>query len=358
MFLKQGPTRILLIISLTLIIISCGNKAEKTNYDTKSQSYFFEKNLTESGDTKSEEIVYEDLSDEDLYQEAKNALYLNFNPVKSEKLVDMLLERDSNKKEYLFLKGQSLFYKDYINLEPTKINGYEKAKEIFTELTTKYPKIPEYKLYLANTHGKIGTFKKKKGETFFSYLGSLNKYQNLIKELNKDFPNYIEAVVARAEVYYEAPGGLGGDKEKAIKMYKKVLKSHPESMRAEYLLAKATETDDEKEMAKKYLEIKEKFDSGYYEKNPPNQALRRMAVIEKLARMYKEFDWEMAYKYIKEMIELVPTYSKGWYLIGLYYNELEKDDKKALEAFKKCLTLNPWNEGVKDRIERLEEKLE
>ncbi|MBQ9246672.1 tetratricopeptide repeat protein [bacterium] len=221
-------------------------------------------------------------------------------------------------------------------------------------------------------------FRKTKDNCFNNEIYNCFKLQNnleeaikILKKMIKIEPDDLSLLKKLAYNYY-----LSGDYKNALKYYKIVLESEPISAENHYSTGLMYHSLKDLKNAYKYycnaIKANPKYVAAhnnigilYYEgkdyenalkifKNsiaisPSNpEAYHHIGIIQ---RIYKK-DEELSVLYLKKAIRLDPKYAGNYYQLALTYNSFKRN-KKAIQALKKCIELNPNYEHAKELLEKL-----
>ncbi len=269
----------------------------------------------------------------------------------AEKVFSGLAKKYPNNPEYLYYAGRSTFFIGEYNLFPNIRDHYNIAYDYFKKALKIKPQNAKYLLMKAYALGRIGLFIRKKEGGFLSGVTELRASQKVInqiiarddldsqplEELDKIMNKgntYVEALLTRGEVYMEAPEMLGGNKEMAIKIYKRVAEKRPNNMRAHLLLGKHYKNIGQFDLARKEYNIAIKaYESGKAPKLPEIDRLRA-SLARNLGFVYwSQAKIEQAFQQFKENVKRFPASSSGHEWMGHYYNHIGQK-QKAIEKRK------------------------
>ncbi len=349
------------------MIMFCGSP----DIDHKKSQKTLDSLLNASKD-KSKPIIT-DQSKEALFQEGLKLLNEKYDIRGAEKVFSGLAKKYPNNPEYLYYAGRSTFFIGEYNFFPNIRDHYNIAYNYFEKALKIKPQNAKYLLMKAYALGRIGLFIRQKEGGLLSGVTELRASQAVInkiigrddldsqplEELDKIMNKgntYVEALLTRGEVYKEAPEMLGGNKEMAIKIYKRVAEKRPNNMRAHLLLGKDYKDTGQYDLAKKEYNIAIKtYESGLVPKLPEIDKLRA-SLSRNLGFVYwSQGEIEQAFQQFKENVKRFPASSSGHEWMGHYYKRVGKKDK-AIESFKKAIQYNQWNKSAKDNLIQLEKK--
>lgn len=230
----------------------------------------------------------------------------------------------------------SLYY--YAGLNYMALKEYEEASEVFEKAVELSPANSNYYLKLGDAYGLDA-----QNSSIFSQFSLAKKCKNsYLKAVDLD-PENLDARIALASYFYQAPGIAGGDTEEAIVQANFIIKR--DEKRGRTLLANIYVSEDEYEKAEnefKTLEMKLGNDSTFY-------------------GMYNAYGYFLlkqnrvkeAIEKFKKQVALAPGDANTYDSLGDGY--LAAGDKKsAAEAFKKALEIDPDFSASKEKLTELQ----
>ncbi len=314
-----------------------------------------------------------DQSKESLFREGLKLLNEKHDILAAGKVFDGLAKKYPNNPKYLYYAGRSTFFIGEYNFFPNIRDHYNIAYDYFVRSLKLDPGNKDYLLMKAYALGRIGLFIRREKGGLLSGVTELRASQKVINQIigrddldsqpievldkimDKGF-THVEALLTRGEVYKEAPGILGGNKEMAIKIYKRVVEKRPDNMRAHLLLGKHYHSKGQYDLAKKEYNLAIKaYESGKAPKLPEIDTMRASLAM-KLGFVYwSQGKFEQAFQQFKLNVKRLPASSSGHEWMGHYYKRVG-DKEKAIESYKKAVKYNLWNKSAQDNLIQLEKK--
>ncbi len=261
------------------------------------------------------------------------------------------LNQKNDLDEYKFYLAKCYYYMGELYIEGYIKKYYEKAYSILKWLIKKEYSNTEYLKWASMAAAKIGAVIRHKEKSTFSGLDYLQESNSLNRSLLRDFnANDEDALLTEGEVQIETSSIplFGGSKKEGLKIYKKVLKKNPKSVRANLLLGKYYYKETKNyEMAIKYLK-KAIIDFNEKPLDMKNFYSRVFAEMH-LVRIYGKLkDKDQQWEHLKNHLALLPRSPSGLKALLSYY---KKDKNISCDIVNRLSKMDPLR-NYQDKIEK------
>lgn len=244
-----------------------------------------------------------------------------------------------------FFMGE-LYYKGYIK------TYYKKAYDIFERLTDKDDENYQYLKWHSFAAAKVGGFIRHKNRGTFSGLSYLRESVSLNDDILDDVNSKDEsALLTEGEYQIETDSipVFGGSEKKGVKIFRKVLKMYPNSLRGNLLMGKYLYKKKRKyKQALNYLlKAAKLYDSGKTPRDMEHYYMRiflEMHLIRTYSRLNQQ---DKVFKHIKKHLALLPRSPSGLGALVSYLVHVKKDKANACLVAKRLVQMDPYGRKKK-----------
>ncbi len=288
-----------------------------------------------------------------LYQLGLRLLNKDFDFLSAEKIFRHLLAINSDIPDYKYYAGRSVLYMAEYNYFPNTEIPYRIAYSYFDELVDDYPTNTNFLLMKSFASFRLAHVLKIKFGLNSEAIAGFSKTKDIIEEILKIDPKHPAALLTRAEIYYNSPTWLGGSKDMGFTIYKKIRKRDPDNMRACVLLARyyrdQGQLDKSIDFFNKALKI--------YQEGRGVLTTERYFMFTTLPRhlgsiYYRQKKYKKAFESTMLHLQRRPYSSPGYDQLADCYLKLG-NKTKAIEALKKAIKYNDWDNGLKEKLKKL-----
>lgn len=289
----------------------------------------------------------------------------------AERVFRHLTQKYSKRALYHYQHARGSFFIAEYNYFPNVRYSLDLARKSINKALRFAPNSKKYLLLKSYIEGKIGLFIRMEKGGIFSGVTWLLRSQNMIEDILGDgsigsfSPEVwtrvinrgevsLQAFLTRAEVYQGSPKILGGDSQKAFEMYRHIVETKPENIRAQTLLGKYYNSIGQQQKALEQFDRVEKiYQSGKFKDGPEVDQVYLFLPRNRGQAYWSMGQYEKALEQFELHVERIPMSDTGYEWIGLYYLERKKDKEKALSFFRKALYYNRWNSRSKELFQKL-----